>query len=532
MTDRSQLLIALLFLRIMCGGFPESALNAREIVESESLVAAVNSIQVNDLKKTVSFLASDALEGREAGSEGSRAAAVFITEKMEQAGLQPMGGKESFEQHFGKNYRNLLGFLPGSDPDLADEIVVLGAHYDHVGYGYSGNSRGTVGQIHNGADDNGSGVAAILEIIEAIKTMETPPRRPILFAFWDAEELGLLGSKHWTANPTVNLQQIRFYINLDMIGRLKDNHLEVYGVRTADGLRRLYSITNHDSIEAEFNWYLRPDSDHYSFLKKNVPFLMPFTKKHPDYHRASDDFDKVNYEGHQKVTRQWFRILVQLANADHLPRFRQKSRSENESVRRNIETRQLPRTSRLGISWNTEQSEAEGALIVRNVSANSAAAIAGIRPGDRILELNGQPFKSSAQFFQDVYASQSQSVMTIRRSASEEPEQVSVRLQGEPVLLGLGFRSDDAESRTLVIAQVTGDSPAADAGLQQNDRIISLNGQPIISSKEAAENLSSQTEPVVVEYERNGIVTTQTLKPLQPLAPPALSKSESTSNAE
>lgn len=520
MMDRCKFLIAALLLSAICWSGDRSALIAGENTRNSSLVEAVNSIQVNDLKKTVSFLASDALEGREAGSEGSRAAAVFLIEKMEEAGLQPMGGKESFEQHFGKNYRNLLGLIPGSDPEIADEVIVIGAHYDHVGYGYSGNSRGTVGQIHNGADDNGSGVAAILEMIEAVQMMEVPPRRPILFALWDAEELGLLGSKHWTANPTLNLQHVRFYINLDMIGRLKDNHLEVYGVRTADGLRRLYAVTNQDSIEAEFNWYLRPDSDHYSFLKKNVPFLMPFTKKHPDYHRASDDFDKVNYEGHQKVTQQWFRVLLRLANAQHLPSFREKSRSENEGVRRNIETRQLPRTSRLGIAWNTEQSEAEGALIVRRVSANSSALVAGVRPGDRILELNGQPFESSAQFVRDVYASESQSLLTIRRADAEETVEIPIRLDGSPVLLGLGFRSDDAESRTLVISQVTPDSPADNAGLKKNDRIISIDGQRLTSADQGAEKLSQRTTPVVVEYERNGIVKTQTLKPLAPLSPP------------
>ncbi|MBD3674495.1 MAG: M20/M25/M40 family metallo-hydrolase [Planctomycetaceae bacterium] len=532
MSNRFKLLVPTLLLAIVVAVVPYGSLSAAEKAENASLSTAVNSIEANDLKKSVSFLASDALEGREAGSEGSRAAAVFIIEKMEQAGLQPLGSQESFEQHFGKNYRNLLGFLPGSDPELADEVVVIGAHYDHVGYGYSGNSRGTVGQIHNGADDNGSGVGAILEIIEAVTLLETPPRRPILFAFWDAEELGLLGSKHWTANPTINLQKVRFYINLDMIGRLKDNHLEVYGVRTADGLRRLYAITNHDGIEAEFNWYLRPDSDHYSFLKQNIPFLMPFTKKHPDYHRASDDFDKVNYEGHQKVTRQWFQILMQLANADHLPRFRNRSRAENEAVRRNVESRELPRTSRLGISWNTEQSEAAGELIVRGVAPNSAAAIAGIRTGDRIVAWNGRPFETSASFIQDIFASQTDSVATIRRGDEETPEPIPVQLQGEPVLIGLSFRSDDAESRSLVIAQVVSDSPASQAGLQKNDRILSIEGEPIHSSEQATETLFSQSSPVRVQYEHHGLLKTTTLEPLPILSPPKAEQTESTANSE
>jgi hypothetical protein len=350
--------------------------------------------------------------------------------------------------------------------------------------------------------------------------------------FWDAEELGLLGSKHWTANPTINLNRIKYYINLDMIGRLTDNELEVYGSRTADGLRRLYSSTNEDGIRAKFNWYLRPDSDHYSFLKKNIPFLMPFTKKHADYHRASDDFDKVNYEGHEKIARHWFRILIQLANTDELPAFRQKSLSEHEGIRRRVESEAAPPVSRLGISWNTEQSEEAGELIIRNLVSTSPAWAAGLRPGDRILALNGRPFKDSAEFVRNVYASESESEMTIRRSQSEESEQISIRLNGQPVLLGIAFREDDAETHSLIVSHVVSDSAAANAGLQRNDRLILVSGKPVYSRQESADELLKAQKPVVIEYSRDGVVTETKLQPLKRLVKPSPKNDAETKTSE
>ena len=506
--------------------------SAAESEANSNLVSAVSSIQIKDLKKSVAFLASDALEGREAGSEGSRAAAVYLIEQMEKFGLKPVGDDETYRQSFGKNYQNLLGLLPGSDPDLADEIIVVGAHYDHVGYGYSGNSRGTVGQIHNGADDNGRGVAASLEFIEAASLLETAPRRSILFVFWDAEELGLLGSKHWTTKPTINLNRVKYYINLDMVGRLTDNELEVYGSRTADGLRRLYSSTNEDGIRAKFNWYLRPDSDHYSFLQKNIPFVMPFTKKHVDYHRASDDFDKVNFDGHAKIARHWFRILWQLANTDELPGFRRKCLAENEGVRRNIESALSPAVSRLGVSWNTEQSEQAGELIIRNLVSTSPAWTAGLRPGDRILALNGRPFKNSAVFVQNVYASEADSEMTIRRAQSEESEQLFIQLKGQPVLLGLAFRADNAETHSLIVSHVVSDSPAANAGLQRNDRIILVSEKPVYSTQQSADELLGAQKPIMIEFSRDGVVSKTKLQPLKRISKPTPKAESETSTNE
>ena len=139
---------------------------------------------------------------------------------------------------------------------------MLGAHYDHVGYGRSNNSFGPVGYIHNGADDNASGVAGLLEVLDALRTLPVAPKRSILLACWDGEEAGLLGSRHWVGRPTIPLSRVAFDINIDMIGRMANGRMEIYGVRTAKGLRRLVSEANGPGpATIDFDFKLKSDWD-------------------------------------------------------------------------------------------------------------------------------------------------------------------------------------------------------------------------------------------------------------------------------
>ena len=128
---------------------------------------------------------------------------------------------------------NLIGYLAGSRAEWSEQSVLVTAHYDHVGYGTRRNSFGPLGYIHNGADDNASGTAALLEVMQAFVNLPEPPRRTVVFAAWDGEEQGLLGSKHWTNYPTIPLDNVRMLINMDMLGRLRNKRLEVFGSRTA-----------------------------------------------------------------------------------------------------------------------------------------------------------------------------------------------------------------------------------------------------------------------------------------------------------
>ncbi len=227
-------------------------------VENLALEAAIESIQSKQLQKHVDVLADDSFEGREAGSRGGRAAGTYLLKQIRELGLEGGGANGSYVQMFQGNFRNLLGVLPGSDPDLKDEVIVLGAHYDHVGYGTRRNSKGPIGYIHNGADDNASGTSGLLEVAEALCSLPTPPRRTVLFAFWDGEEKGLLGSKHWVSDPTISLDRIKLMINVDMIGRPNPNRLEVSGTRSLAGLRELVVRQNRFSdLHVNFPWKIK-----------------------------------------------------------------------------------------------------------------------------------------------------------------------------------------------------------------------------------------------------------------------------------
>lgn len=525
-------LVCLLLTILSCG------FGSRTLLSAEKLAAsAVNSIAESDFRKHITYLASDALEGREAGSAGSKAAAAYLAEKLQEYKLKPSGQNSRYDQHFGEGYRNLLGLLPGTDDKLKQEVIVIGAHYDHVGYGYSGNGLGPVGQIHNGADDNASGVSALLEIAQALHESKLPLRRSVLFAFWDGEEIGLLGSRHWTADPTIEFSRVKFYLNLDMVGRLRHNRLEVYGSRTGTGLRRLYANQNEEGIEADFNWDITPDSDHYSFVQRQVPFLMPFTGKHAEYHRPSDDANTIDYSNTEKVTRHWLRILVELANRDTLPKYRPQGRREDERLRARYEAEQTPPRSRLGISWRSEESDPQKVLTIRNISYPSPAWTAGLRTGDQILKLNGKPFEDTSGFMADVRVAARKSVFTVRklsqdREEADVPREVEVILNGDPDLVGIVWKTDRADEESLVIAEVTAGAPAEKAGLKPNDRLLAIEGVPIDSAKTGKQILSQEKSKFPIRYERDGRPHETTLSPRKLLSPPEksdTSTSDSTS---
>jgi len=253
--------------------------------ELATLHRAAASITASELQSHVNVLADDSFEGRESGTRGGRAAGMYLLKQLEQRGLRGGGDDAGYFQSFGEGYRNVLGFLEGSDPDLKNQFIVVSAHYDHVGYGSRRNSYGPFGYVHNGADDNASGTAGILETVDACLAMPSPPKRSILFAFWDGEEKGLLGSKHWVEHPTIDLANVAFMINVDMIGRMQNQQMEVFGSRTAPGLRRLVSEINHGSnVSLKFNWELKANSDHHSFISHHIPALMFHTQAEPGRH--------------------------------------------------------------------------------------------------------------------------------------------------------------------------------------------------------------------------------------------------------
>jgi hypothetical protein len=366
---------------------------------AERMSAAHATIKAADAGRHIGVLADDAFEGREGGSRGGRAAAAYIVEQLTKLGLEPAGDGGSYFQPFG-GMRNILAILHGSDPQLSTELIIVGAHYDHVGYGNADNSYGPFGYVHNGADDNASGVAGLLEVAEAMQHLPERPRRSILFAFWDGEEKGLLGSYHFLRVKPAALahRRVAFSVNLDMIGHLRGERLEVYGTRTAPGLREAVLQANNRpgnaaGLELSFVWDIEDDSDHYPFIAAKIPTVMFHTGLHDHYHRPSDDVHLVNLDGIEPVARLTLGFVTAIANdPEALPTFRPESRHESNATRNRLEG-SVPNTDgsprgRWGIGTRHDPGEQSSPVVVR-IWRDSPAARAGLSPGDRILTVDG-----------------------------------------------------------------------------------------------------------------------------------------------
>ncbi len=260
------------------------------------------------LGHTGRYLSADALEGRLAGSAGAACAASYIAYAFRRLGLSPAGEDGYFQPvplasvanpHApGGTGRNVLGILPGTDRSLRDEYIVIGAHFDHLGMGGMNSLAAGVSAVHNGADDNASGVAALLKVAEELAV---GPRssRPVVFMAFTGEESGLLGSSHWIKNPTVPLENVTAMLNMDMVGRLAENGLVVYGTGTAAEWEQIVA-PELERLKVWKSSYI-PDgygaSDQTAFYMRDIPVLHFFTNTHSDYHRPSDDWDLIDEAG-------------------------------------------------------------------------------------------------------------------------------------------------------------------------------------------------------------------------------------------
>jgi Peptidase family M28/PDZ domain len=275
----------------------------------------------------IKFLTEERLQGRATGSPGADSAAAYLARRFSEVGLQPAAGGwfQSFPvrrdmpvaRHSnagGLIGKNVIGILPGRDPVLRNQTVVLGAHYDHLGLGGFGSlDPDSTGLVHNGADDNASGVAGLIQV--AARLAASPPARTVVFIAFSGEELGLLGSAHYVKEPIYPLARTLAMVNLDMVGRLRNGRLIVYGARSAKEFPALL-----DSL----NWYAGFDlkaqgdgygpSDQSSFYAAKRPVLHLFTDLHEDYHRTTDDWQKVNLDGLKRVADFTLGLVTALAN--------------------------------------------------------------------------------------------------------------------------------------------------------------------------------------------------------------------------
>ena len=229
---------------------------------------------------------------------------------------------------------NVAGYLEGNDPELKNEYIVIGAHFDHLGYGETGSLyRGEDKQIHNGADDNASGTAGVLELAEKFSSLKNQIKRSMIFVTFSGEELGLLGSNYFVNNSSVSSNKVTTMINMDMIGKLdNEKKLIVYGTGTSSTWKDLLNDKNTYDFKLTFNDEGFGPSDHSSFYGKQIPVLFLFTGTHQDYHRPSDDADKINFDGEENIAKYVFDIVSSIVNKEVKPDYVNVPRKEGENV--------------------------------------------------------------------------------------------------------------------------------------------------------------------------------------------------------
>jgi hypothetical protein len=328
----------------------------------------------------VTYLADDAREGRGPGTAGLDAAAAYISEafaalrRVEPRFECPEG--QAFSDSAGNALRNVIGILRG-DPGATH--IIIGAHYDHLGAGGD-----TAKAVYNGADDNASGVAALLELARSFAEGDPPPRT-IVFAAFSGEEEGLLGSRAYIDRPSLPLADARAMLNLDSIGRLREDRLVVFGCGTAgvfepmlDGINRIFGFRlakNREGVGA---------GDHQSFFERGVPVLHLFTDAHLDYHQPTDDADKVEFDGLARVTEFAAEIASYLSDESVVPEFipagAEKIHAPAQGGRRRVSLGTIP-----------DFAQESGGYLVSGIVPGSPAESAGLRPGDVIVAIDGSP---------------------------------------------------------------------------------------------------------------------------------------------
>lgn len=286
------------------------------------------------------------------------------------------------------NTRNVVMVLPGEDPVLKSEYIIIGAHFDHLGIGGPGSSSRAVDTtgVHHGADDNASGVAMMLELAEKFAITKGSHRRSIICIAFTGEEEGLLGSKHFTDTPGIDLSKVNGMINLDMVGRLNErNNLQISGVGTATGLRDvIYSKSDTSVIKLTLSDEGYGPSDHSSFYGKNIPVLFYFTGAHLDYHTPADTYDKINYNGMVKILGLIFNVTEELASSDSRLQFKE-SGPKAETARYNRK-----KGVTLGIMPDFAGAIKNG-LRADFITPGKPAALGGMKKGDIITAINGKP---------------------------------------------------------------------------------------------------------------------------------------------
>jgi hypothetical protein len=404
--------------------------------------------------------------------------------------------------HRGKtDVKNVVGILEGAGA-LANETVVVGAHYDHLGYGGSASLAGLKKMaIHHGADDNASGTTTMLELARRFAAMPERQGRRLVFIAFSGEELGLFGSEYYCKHPLYPLKETASMFNLDMVGRLRTDKasgkpkLLTEGSGTAKPFRELLDRLGQ---KYDFKMVNKPSgfgpSDHASFCGQDVPVLFVWTDYHEDYHRPSDTANKINVEGMRRVADLSQDAITELTRMDKPAYIKVKTASNRPS-----------NGPRLGIQPG--DGGGKGVLIEETVP-DSPAAKAGLKKDDLIVALAGKPVKTLQDLLTILKNQKAGDTIEIGIVRSDKPMTVQVKLESPYANMPrLGIRpsySDEGEG--VLLDGVTDDLPAARAGLKKDDRIVQIAGKPVKNLEDYMEVLSSQKKGGTIEVGiiRNG----------------------------
>jgi hypothetical protein len=371
-----------------------------------SAAAAPDSLRI---RNDIAYLASDRLEGRRAGTAGNDSAAAYIARRYQSLGLaamtpvtylQPFVARPAAGAHAKAEQlptQNVVAMLAGTDPALRHEWIVVGAHFDHLGRSTQDALDPEAGNaIRNGADDNASGTAAVMELARLFKA--APTRRSLLFVNFSAEEEGLLGSAWFVEHSPVSLDSIDMMVNFDMVGRLKNDRLIVYGVATAPEFPGLLDSANGGRVKIFGQGDGFGPSDQSSFYAKNVPVLHFFTDLHEDYHKATDDIEKINAGGEATVVGIAERVIRDLGNRPTRVTF----------VR--VPTKPSVAAASSGggdVYFGSIPDMAAGDVVgerLTGITPGSPADVAGFKAGDIVVEFGGTPVTDLETYSQAMYA--------------------------------------------------------------------------------------------------------------------------------
>jgi aminopeptidase YwaD len=387
-----------------------AALLATACRTAEPVPAPPAAPDADRLQRDITWLADDRLEGRATGTAGNDSAAAWLARRHVALGLRPLMS-DGYLQRFaarsaqlahdgqiaGLPTQNVVGLVPGRDPSLRGEYVVIGAHFDHLGRSTTGAMDPEARDaVRNGADDNASGAAAVLELARLFSAR--PARRSIVVAHFTGEELGLLGSQWFVDHSPVPMDSVVAMVNFDMVGRLRNDKLIVYGVATASELPGIVERANlapRLSISAVGDGF--GPSDHSSFYAKGIPVLHFFTDLHDDYHRASDDVERIDAAGAARVVAVAERVVRDVADRPaRLTPVRSTAPAPMAGGRTGSDVY-------LGSIPDMSASDTPG-LRLSGVRAGSPADAAGLRAGDVIVELGGRAVKDLYAYSEALYS--------------------------------------------------------------------------------------------------------------------------------